>query len=68
MRCGFAPALTLALTFVLLAGCRKEPDFDERYDAASKTIGQTAKEIDAQVSGSPAPVDPKEPGDADKTL
>jgi hypothetical protein len=68
MRGGLVPALTLTLTLVLLAGCRKEPDFDERYDAASKTIGQTAGEIDAQISGSPTAVEPKEAGDAGNTL
>jgi hypothetical protein len=43
MRC--APLMLLAL----LAACSSEPDFDERYDAASKDLGTAAKEIDNEI-------------------
>lgn len=33
----------------LLAGCSREPDFDERYDAVSQEIGTKAKEMDAEL-------------------
>jgi PBP1b-binding outer membrane lipoprotein LpoB len=46
------PVLALA---ALLGGCKREPDFDERYDAASKSIVDKAKAIDAQVAGTGAP-------------
>ncbi|EIZ80151.1 hypothetical protein WSK_1184 [Novosphingobium sp. Rr 2-17] len=45
--------LVLVATSLALVGCKREPDFAERYDAASSQIKQTAKEIDAQVSGAP---------------
>jgi PBP1b-binding outer membrane lipoprotein LpoB len=48
------PVLVLA---ALLGGCQREPDFDERYDAASKTIVDKAKAIDAQVAGTGTPPD-----------
>lgn len=38
-----------------LAGCKREPSFDERYQAADKHIRETVQEIDAQMSGSPTP-------------
>jgi len=59
-------ALILAMACLALAGCKREPSFDERYDAANKTIAKTAHEIDAEITGSPAPVDPVEPGDDTK--
>ncbi|MCB2049550.1 MAG: hypothetical protein KDE32_15185 [Novosphingobium sp.] len=37
------------LCIALLAGCNREPDFSERYDAASKQIGTTAKQIDDEI-------------------
>ena len=43
-------AILLAL---VLAACSREPDFDERYEAAKSRIGEAAAEIDAQVSGVP---------------
>jgi len=33
----------------LMAGCSREPDFDERYDAVSQEIGTKAKEMDAEL-------------------
>jgi hypothetical protein len=59
---------TLVIVLALLGACRGEPDFDERYDAASKQIGTSARRIDmelekrgnkaGQESGSPAAVGP----------
>lgn len=46
------PVLALA---ALLAGCKREPDFDERYDAASQSIVEKAKAIDAQVAATGIP-------------
>jgi hypothetical protein len=40
---------------VPLCACKREPTFDERYDAATRKIVDKAKAIDAQVSGAPAP-------------
>ncbi len=40
-----------------LAGCQREPSFDERYDAASDRIEATAREIDARIAGTDAPKD-----------
>lgn len=51
------PVLALALS---LGGCKREPDFDERYDTASKAIVEKAKVIDRQISGTGVP-----PADAD---
>ena len=40
----------VALCLLLaLAACQQEPTFDERYDAASKQIGTSAKEMDAEL-------------------
>lgn len=69
-------SVAVLLALALLGGCKREPDFDERFDAASKSIGQTARQIDAQVSGAPASEDAAgaegdpgaEPQDADKPL
>lgn len=47
MRC----AVILAL---LLAGCKREPSFDERYAATEQRLQARAAEIDRQVA-SPAP-------------
>jgi hypothetical protein len=37
------------LAMALVAGCNREPDFDERYDAASKEIGSAARSIDDEL-------------------
>ena len=42
-------AACLLLAMALQCGCSKEPDFSERYDAASEKIGATASEIDAEL-------------------
>lgn len=34
---------------LLLGACKDEPDFDARYDAASKEIEARAKALDAEV-------------------
>lgn len=48
------PVLLLALPLVMTIGaCKREPDFDERYRAASAKVTQTAEEIDAQITGAP---------------
>ncbi len=39
----------LVIAFVLLSACNREPDFSERYDAASKKIGASAGRIDAEL-------------------
>lgn len=58
MRC----AWPLALVLVLLGGCKREPTFEERYEAASKTIVSRAKQIDVEVAATePPPL----PDDAD---
>jgi hypothetical protein len=36
----------LLILAVVLGGCQREPDFSERYDAASKKIGTAARQID----------------------
>lgn len=41
--------LCLLLALALQSGCSREPDFSERYDAASEKIGATATEIDAEL-------------------
>lgn len=40
---------------VALAACRQEPTFEERYGAASETIRERARSIDAQISATDAP-------------
>lgn len=45
----------LALCFVALWACRREPDFAERYDAANAKIRDVAGEIDAQIAGTGTP-------------
>lgn len=40
-----------------LSACKREPDFDERYEAADAKIRQSAQEIDAQVAGTGVPVE-----------
>lgn len=51
-------ALAIALVpVVALAGCKRQPSFAERYDAASAQVTQEAGAIDAQIAGSPAAVE-----------
>lgn len=47
--------LAMLAVLVLLCACKREPTFDERYDAAAKQITKTAKEIDADISATGAP-------------
>jgi hypothetical protein len=46
-----APILLISL----LAACQREPDFDERYEAANEKVRSMAAEIDAQISEAPPP-------------
>ena len=43
----WVPALALAL---ILCGCGREPDFDERYEKAETAIREKAAAIDAELS------------------
>ncbi|HUD29383.1 MAG TPA: hypothetical protein VMQ93_10965 [Novosphingobium sp.] len=54
-----ASTIVLLAVAALLAGCNSEPDFDERYDSASRTIVDKAKAIDAEIAstGAPPPLD-----------
>lgn len=45
--------LAALMIIVLLAACKREPTFDERYDTAEKQIRDTAKEIDAELGKVP---------------
>jgi PBP1b-binding outer membrane lipoprotein LpoB len=47
MRRLIVPVVTLA---AVLGGCSREPDFDERYNSASRTIVERAKAIDSQIA------------------
>ncbi|MCT2401075.1 hypothetical protein [Novosphingobium mangrovi (ex Huang et al. 2023)] len=61
-----ARATLAALTFALtLAACKREPDFNERYEAASAKVTQTAREIDDRIAatGVPEPDAPDGPGE-----
>ncbi|WP_374412335.1 hypothetical protein [Novosphingobium colocasiae] len=49
-----AAAIGLGL-LLALAGCRREPDFDERYKSAQERIARTAADIEAQVDATGAP-------------
>lgn len=44
------------IALVLLAACKREPTFDQRYEEAEKHIRSTAAEIDAEI-GKAAPTD-----------
>ncbi|KMS59480.1 hypothetical protein V474_09785 [Novosphingobium barchaimii LL02] len=63
MRKAVIPVLALA---ALLGGCKREPDFQERYDAANKTIVDKAKAIDAQIAGTGVPPDDAEQDNKDE--
>lgn len=40
----------LLLALALIAACKREPSFDERYAEAQKVIGDKAAEIDAELA------------------
>ena len=40
---------------VVLGACKREPTFDERYEAAEKQIRDTAKDIDTEISQTGTP-------------
>lgn len=46
MRCAAILAVLL-----LLSACEREPDFEDRYDAAAKEIDARAKAMDADIAG-----------------
>ena len=39
----------LLMALALLGGCQREPDFSERYDAASRQIGAAARQMDEEL-------------------
>lgn len=41
--------LTWMVALALLGGCKREPDFSERYEAASRQIGTAARQIDEEL-------------------
>lgn len=49
------PRMMPLLILCALVGCKREPTFDERYDAANKTIVERARQIDAQIAPAPHP-------------
>lgn len=44
-----------ALCLLALSACQREPDFDERYDAANARMRDMAGQIDAQIAGTGTP-------------
>lgn len=47
-------AAVLLVPLLLLAACKDEPHFDERYDKAAKEIEARAKAMDADIAKSDA--------------
>lgn len=45
----------MVLCLLALSACRRDPDFDERYDAANAKMRNMAGQIDAQIAGSGTP-------------
>ena len=45
-------AAVLLVPLLLLAGCKDEPAFEERYDKAAKEIETRAKAMDADIAKS----------------
>jgi len=51
----------VVLFALALAGCKREPNFDERFDAAQARISKAAEAIDSEISASEAAMpDPSE--------
>lgn len=48
-------AAVMVLLLLALSACRREPNFDERYDAANAKLRNMAGQIDAQIAGTGAP-------------
>lgn len=44
----------IILLLVALTACKREPSFDERFDAAQQKVERSARDIDAQISASDA--------------
>lgn len=47
--------LALTLAMALTACGKRQPDFDERYDAASARISEAATDIDTRIAASGSP-------------
>ncbi|GMM92557.1 hypothetical protein [Qipengyuania sp. MTN3-11] len=47
-------AAIVLMVFLAMAGCEREPSFDERYAEASTKITEKAQEMDREL-GSPSP-------------
>lgn len=45
----------LWMCLLAISGCRREPDFDQRYDAANRKMRNMAEQIDAQIAGTGTP-------------
>lgn len=45
-------AASFLVPLLLLAGCKDEPRFEERYDKAAKEIEERAKAMDADIAKS----------------
>lgn len=45
-----AHAVVVAAALVLLGACREEPDFDQRYADAEKSIREKAAEMDSALA------------------
>lgn len=45
-------AALLVVPLILLAGCKEEPRFEERYDKAAKEIEARAEAMDADIAES----------------
>ena len=45
--------LPVLIALLMLTACKREPTFDERYEAAEKEISETAREIDAEIGKMP---------------
>jgi hypothetical protein len=44
---------------LLLSACEREPDFEDRYDAAAKEIDARAKAMDADIAGTEQAAEPR---------
>lgn len=45
----------LLICLLAISACRREPDFDQRYDAANRKMRNMAEQIDAQIAGTGTP-------------
>lgn len=42
---------SLFISYILVAGCAEEPDFDTRYEEAEEEISAKAEAMDAELAG-----------------